>query len=174
MIALERRWARDVLSGFAALGEADGDGDDPQATSTGPRLVPQPGEVNYLEAYEGMLFNGSFLSGIGMRLALSFAALSPLWVTGRFKRFGSLPASDRAALLERLLHHPVFLIAELTLLLKLCACMALFRSPSLRERSNYDLPESDAPADAPAPEVVPDPPPGARRLPVVQQAEMSK
>jgi hypothetical protein len=73
-----------------------------------------------------------------MRLALTFCALSPLWLAGRLRRFNSLGGAERAALLDRLLHHRIWMIAELTLLLKLCACMALFRSTTLRERSQYD------------------------------------
>jgi hypothetical protein len=120
----------DVLSGFAG---ADEEG----------ALVPRENEVDYLEAFEGMLHNGSFLAGIGMRLALTFCALSPLWLAGRFRRFGALPGHERAALLNRLLHHPVFIVSELTLLMKLCACMALFRSQSVRERSSYDSHEAE-------------------------------
>ncbi len=164
MIGLERRWAKDVLSGFAAAG--DSDQGDPR-----PRLVPQPGEVNFLEAYEGMIHNGTFLSGIGMRVALTFAALSPLWLTGRPTRFGSLPGDERAALLDRLLHHPVFLVAELTLLLKLCACMALFRSAGLRARSKYDVSQGD-----PSPEAAGtgSTRPEANRLPVLHEGQVTQ
>lgn len=170
MTGLERRWAQDVLSGFAA---APADEVDVGADATGsrPRLVPQPGEVDFLEAYEGMIHNGSFLSGIGMRVALAFAALSPLWLTGRLTRFGSLSGDDRAALLDRLLHHPVFLVAELTLLLKLCACMALFRSASLRARSNYDAKVEASSIEAPQ---TGGPRPEAPRLPVLQERQVTQ
>ena len=170
MIGLERRWAKDVLSGFAAT-PADDVGVDTDVTDPRPRLVPQPGEVDFLEAYEGMIQNGTFLSGIGMRVALTFAALSPLWLTGRLTRFGSLSGDDRAALLDQLLHHPVFLIAELTLLLKLCACMALFRSASVRARSSYDTKIEASSMEAPG---AGRPRPETPRLPVLQEGQVTQ
>jgi len=127
MIGLPRRWVVDVLSGFAGADEDDG------------VLAPRPSEVDYLAAYRGMLHDGTFLAGLGMRLALMFCALSPLWLLGRPRRFGSLPGAERAELLNRLLHHRIYIVAELTLLMKLCACMALFRSPTVRARSSYDF-----------------------------------
>ncbi len=137
MIGVPKRWVVDVLSGFAG---ADEEG----------ALVPAADEVDYLEAFDGMLHSGTFLAGVGMRVALVFCALSPLWLAGRFRRFGSLPGRERSALLDRLLHHPVFIVAELTLLMKLCACMALFRSPTVRARSSYDSHETEADAYAEA------------------------
>jgi hypothetical protein len=126
MIWLERRWVMDVLSGFTGAEEADS------------VLAPRPNEVDYVGAYSGMLRNGSFLAGIGMRVALLFCASSPLWLTGRLRRFRSLSGTERSKILDRLLSHRIYIVAELTLLMKLCACMALFRSETVRERSNYD------------------------------------
>lgn len=130
MMAFEERWAAAVLAGFAPPSDSG--------------LAPRAGDVDYLEAMREMMRVGTSLSRIGMRVALFIAALSPFWMRFRFRTFVSLVPSERAEMLARLLRHRIFMVRELMLLLKLCACMALFRSPAVRARSRYDRPDEEA------------------------------
>ncbi len=127
MLAFERRWAVSVLEGFAPV--------------EGPGLAPAEGEVDYLGAMTEMRRAGTRIAAMGFRIALWLTAISPILVEGRLRLLPSLDRPARAALLDKLLSHRVFLVRELCLLMKLCACMALFRVPSLRVRSQYDAEE---------------------------------
>ena len=126
MIGFENRWALATLEAFA-----------PPA---GPGFSPGTVEVDYVGTLEEMRSSGTTLSAIAIRLALWIVAVSPMWLSGQARTIASLPASERAELLARLLAHRVYLVRELSLLLKLCACMALFRVPELRAQTRYDDP----------------------------------
>jgi hypothetical protein len=126
MMGFERRWARHVLAAFAPVG--------------GPGLAPVPDEVDYESALRRMMRGGSPLAAAGMRLALWIAALAPIWLWGRVTTVTRLATERRPELLRQLLGHRAFAIRELTMLLKLCAAMALLGTPSVRARSSYDVP----------------------------------
>jgi hypothetical protein len=130
---LERRWAVDLLRAFA-----------PETTGEG--LVPLPGEVDYLATFDRMRARATRLAALGLRAAVWLIALTPLWQRGRFATMSALPVQARAEKLAELLAHRLFIVRELALLLKLCAAMALFASPSVRARSAYDD-VHDAPAN---------------------------
>jgi hypothetical protein len=125
MMAFERRWARHVLAAFAPVG--------------GPGLAPAPDEVDYESALRRMMRGASPLAAAGLRLAIWIAALAPIWLWGTVTTVTRLAAERRPELLRQLLGHRAFAIRELTLLLKLCAAMALLGTPSVRARSNYDV-----------------------------------
>ena len=124
MLAFERTWAVAILEGFAP--------------SDGPGLAPAAGEVDYLRAIQKMMHASTGVAAFGLRMAVWIAALAPMWLLGRATTIRSLAPARRAELLGRLLAHRFFLVRELTLLLKLGACMAIFARPALRERSGYD------------------------------------
>lgn len=154
-MAFEERWAGAVLAGFAPPSES------PHETG----LAPRDGEVDYLVAMREMMRKGTSLSRLGFRAALFIAALSPFWMRFRFRTFVSLAPAERAEMLARLLRHRIFMVRELMLLLKLCACMALFRSDAIRARSGYDRADEDE-----MPRAVLDS--GERvRLPIARQAD---
>ena len=71
---------------------------------------------------------------------LVICMFAPLLAMGRFATIARVSIEDRARALDVLLSHRSFAIRELTLLLKICACMAIFRSRAARERSGYDRP----------------------------------
>ena len=127
MLAFERRWAVAVLEGFAG---ADGVG-----------LAPHDDDVEYLDTMQKMMRASTAKAAFGLRVGLWIAALAPIWLLGRFATLGSVARARRAEILARLLTHRFFLVRELTLLLKLSACMAIFAHPGLRDRSNYDRTE---------------------------------
>jgi hypothetical protein len=62
----------------------------------------------------------------------------------RFASLAGVSPEDRAKFMERLLAHPIFFVRELTLLLKLVACLAIFRSEDARARTDYDRPAESA------------------------------
>ena len=127
MLAFERTWAVSVLEGFAPSG--------------GPGLSPEADEVDYLGALQKMMRASTGRAAFGLRVAVWIVALAPMWMLGKVGTIRSLAPAGRAELLRRLLAHRFFLVRELTLLLKLGACMAIFARPSLRERSGYDRQE---------------------------------
>jgi hypothetical protein len=125
MMRFERRWAQHLLAAFA-----------PPASSEG--LSPGPTEVDYLGVLARMRSKASPLAAIGLRLAVWLAALAPLWLWGRLTTISTLANERRPQLLRELLGHRTFAVRELTMLLKLCAAMALLGTPSVRARSGYD------------------------------------
>lgn len=126
MLSFERQWAIAVLEGFAPV--------------EGPGLAPREGEVDYLTTIQKMMRASTAKAAFGLRVALWIVAFSPVWLFGRLRTVGALSREHRAELLGRLLAHRNFLVRELTLLLKLSACMAMFARPALRARSRYDRP----------------------------------
>lgn len=125
MMRFERRWAQHLLAAFAPV-------------SSGEGLAPRPEEVDYLGVLARMRAKASPLAALGLRLAVWIAALAPLWLWGKVTTISALAIERRSQLLRELLGHRAFAVRELTMLLKLCAAMALLGTPSVRERSGYD------------------------------------
>jgi hypothetical protein len=123
LTSLETFWARNVLSSFTGA-------------STG--FTVEAGEVDYVEGLRRFMATASDKACLGIRVAFLLVVTSPLWAMGRFARFSRLSATDRAALMDRLLSHRFFFVRELCLLLKLIACMAIFRVEGTRARTSYD------------------------------------
>ncbi|MDF1563585.1 MAG: hypothetical protein P1V51_11110 [Deltaproteobacteria bacterium] len=134
MRGFEERWAVATLGSFAP---------ERAEPATG-LLAPRPGEVDYLAALEAMMAGSNRLARFGLRLALWLVALSPLWAQRRLKTIAGLEGWQRTELLHRLLEHPVYLVRELCLLLKVVTCMALLQPGPVRERTDYDTSEETA------------------------------
>ncbi len=121
---VERAWASAVLPSFAG-GASE--------------VFSAPAEdVDYVAAYARFVGSAAPKARLGVRVALLLVMTSPLWLAGRLRSFAALELEERSALLERLSSHRLFFVRELCLLVKLVACMAIFRSPALRARSGYD------------------------------------
>ncbi len=123
MTRLERFWASTVLPSFAG-------------SDHGFRVGET--EVDYLAGLARFMGAASEKAKLGIRLAFFLAVTTPLWIGGRFRRFSTLSPSERSELLDAMSRHRIFLVRELCLLLKLIACMAIFRAPGTRERTGYD------------------------------------
>jgi hypothetical protein len=129
MAFIEERWAGVVLSSFA--GSTQG-------------FTVREGEVDWLGGTRRFMGAASEKANLGLRVALAFAMWAPFWTSLRFSSLAGLSGEERSATMERLLAHPIFFIRELTLLLKLVACMAIFRSPEARARTDYDRPVAES------------------------------
>jgi len=130
MAFIEERWGPVVLSSFMA----------------GPGgFSVAPGEVDWLAGTRRFMGAASDKANLGLRVALAFAMWAPLWMSFRFASLAGVPPEDRARFMERLLAHPIFFVRELTLLLKLVACLAIFRSSAARARTDYDRPDRAEP-----------------------------
>lgn len=125
MAFIEERWAPVVMSSFAG-------------SSRG--FVVKSAEVDYLGGTRRFMSAASDKANLGLRVAITFAMWAPVWMSLRFSSLAGLSGDERSAMMERLLAHPIFAIRELTLLLKLVACLAIFRSPEARARTDYDRP----------------------------------
>lgn len=125
LLAIERRFVKDVLEGFA-----------PQTSDEG--LVPLEGEVDYVGAFEMIASSGTDRARIGVRAALWLVALAPIWLGVALCTMGGLTQERRAALLDRMLSSRAFIVRELALLIKLNAAFAMMSTRSIRARSNYD------------------------------------
>jgi len=123
MTRLELFWASLVLPSFAG-------------TEHGFRM--REGDVDYLDGLARFMRAAGVKARLGVRFAFFLAVTAPLWLGGKMSGFSSLSRSERGELLNRMSSHRVFIVRELSLLLKLIACMALFRSTEARERSGYD------------------------------------
>jgi hypothetical protein len=124
MLAIEKRWARVVLSSFAGSSEG---------------FVPDD-DVDYVDAALMFTGAGSEKAALGLRVAVLMVITAPLWAWGRLRRLSSLPAEERSRLMDELLRHRFFFVREMCLLLKLVCCMAIFRSAEARARSGYERP----------------------------------
>lgn len=120
------RWAAIILGGFAVEG--------------GEGLAPDPGQIDWERGATDFLERANLKGRLGVYLGMWIAMSAPLWRWGRFATAASLAPEARARLLSELLSHRIFFVRELTLLLKLVACMAFFRDPTIRARSAYDRP----------------------------------
>ncbi len=129
--AIERALAPVVLSSFAPL-----------ALPNGFSILED--EVDWTAGLERFLKNASDKARLGIIVAMVTFFFSPFFVLGRFHTLAKASTDERAAAMERLLDHKLFIVREMTLLVKLVACMAMFRVTSLRDRTNYDDPGHDA------------------------------
>ena len=120
---LETFWAGLVLPSFAG-------------TDTG--FTVGEGEVDYLAGLARFMGSASEKAKLGIRFAFFLAVTTPVWIGGRFRGFASLSREERSEHLDAMSRHRIFLVRELCLLLKLIACMAIFRVPSTRARTGYD------------------------------------
>jgi hypothetical protein len=129
MAWVEERWAPIVLASFLS--------------GTGGFTVG-PAEVDWLGATRRFMSAASDKANLGLRVALAFAMWAPVWMTFRASSLAGVSPEERSRIMDRLLSHPIFIVRELTLLLKLVACMAIFRSPAARARTDYDAPSAEA------------------------------
>ena len=123
-------WAVIVLSSFAPTGAGG--------------LVLRDDDVDWAGAWERFLSSMNAKARLGARIGLLIAVTAPLWTMGRVASIARLSAAERTRMLEGLLAHRVYLFRELTLMLKVCACLALFRSSEVRARTSYDGPAPSA------------------------------
>lgn len=131
MTGVERRWTGLVLSSFS--GSTAG-----FTVAEGPLAE---GKVDYVSAADCFEGAASEKARLGFRVAVLLAWTAPLWMGRRFGTMGSLDAEERSAVLDAMSRHRFFFVRELCLLLKLIACMAIFRSPESRARSGFDRPQ---------------------------------
>ena len=124
---IERRWLEAIMEGFAPPGSGDAE-----------HLAPEPGEVDYVGTFELLNGAGGPKVRYGVRAAVMLIASSPLWAQLRPTFIDRLDADERVSLLGDLLEHPLQIVRELTLLMKVQASMALLREPTVRARSRYD------------------------------------
>ena len=123
MTGIEQRWTGLVLSSFAG-------------SSAG--FTVREGEVDYVAGARRFMEAASDKACLGLRVAIVMVMTAPLWMQGRLTTLRGLSREQRSELLDRMLSHRVFFVRELCLLLKLVACMAIFRSPEARARSGFD------------------------------------
>lgn len=120
------RWAVIVLSSFAPLGAGG--------------LVLREDDVDWAGAWERFTSSMNAKARLGARIAVLIAMSAPLWTMGRVASLAKLSAEKRTRVLEALLSHRIFVVRELALLLKVCACLAMLRSDEVRARTSYDGP----------------------------------
>ena len=129
---IERRWLEAIMQGFAPPGSGDAD-----------HLAPEHGEADYVGTFELLNGAGGPKVRYGIRAAVMLVASSPLWTQFRPTFIDGLDEGERIALLEDLLEHPLQIVRELTLLMKVQTSMALLREPTIRARSQYDAGRSE-------------------------------
>lgn len=125
MIRLEREWAAVVLSSFVGASES---------------FTVRAGEVDYLSAMTRFMGAASEKACLGLRIAVVLAMTAPFWMLGRLRSLASFTPEERSRLLDEMTRHPVYFVRELCMLLKLVACMAIFRDGDPRARTDYDRP----------------------------------
>ncbi len=126
--SLERAIAPVVLSSFAPLAMAGG-------FSIGV------GEVDWNGGLDRFIGSASEKARLGIAVSMVAFFFAPLFTLGRFCTLAKATVEERAEAMERLLDHRILLVREMALLVKLVACMAMFRVTSLRDRTGYDRPE---------------------------------
>lgn len=129
--SIERALAPIVLSSFAPLAL-------PRGFSVGV------GEVDWTGGLDRFLGTASDKARLGIAVSLVAFFFAPIFTLGRFCTLAKATREERAAAMESLLDHRFFLVREMALLVKLVACMAMFRVSALRARTGYDDPGHDA------------------------------
>jgi hypothetical protein len=129
--SIERSLAPIVLGSFAPL------------TAPGGFAIA-PGEVDWIGGLDRFLSAASDKARLGIVVAMTLFFFSPIFTLGRLCTLAGATATERALAMERLLSHRILLVREMGLLVKLVACMAMFRVASLRARTNYDDPGHQA------------------------------
>ena len=129
MAWIEDSWAPIVLSSFAGSGRG---------------FVVDAREVDYLAGTQRFMSAASEKANLGLRVAFAIAMTAPFWLTFRFRTLRTLAPEERSAIMARLLLHPIFFVRELTLLLKLVACLGIFRSAEALARTDYERPLPEA------------------------------
>lgn len=125
--SLERSLAPVVLGSFAPLALPSG-------------FSVDEGEVDWAGGLDRFLSQASDKARLGIAVSMVAFFFAPLLVLGRFRTLARATIEERALAMEKLLAHPIFLVREMALLVKLVACMAMFRVASLRARTGYDDP----------------------------------
>lgn len=128
--SIERALAPVVLSSFAPLALPSG-------------FCIGKGEVDWNEGLDRFLGTASDKARLGIAVSMVAFFFAPLFTLGRFCTLAKATMDERAAAMERLLDHRFFLVREMALLVKLVACMAMFRVSALRARTGYDDPGHD-------------------------------
>jgi hypothetical protein len=98
------------------------------------------GEVDWNGGLDRFLGNASDKARLGIAVSMIAFFFAPLFTLGRFCTLARVTVEERAEAMTRLLDHRVLLVREMALLVKLVACMAMFRVASLRDRTGYDGP----------------------------------
>lgn len=104
-------------------------------------IVIREGEIDWADAWSTFVTGLSAKARLGAWLGLLIAWSAPLWAYGQLASLARLGWDARARAMSVLLEHRLYLVRELVLMLKVCACMAMFRSSELRARTGYDRPE---------------------------------
>lgn len=127
----------------AAWLEALGSAFAPEGDFRDGHLVPKPGEVDYVGTFRTLNSPAGPKVRYGIRAAVALIALSPVWHRRRLATIDELSSEERTTLLDELSRHPLQLVRELTLLLKVQSAMALLGTASIRSRSGYDSARSE-------------------------------
>lgn len=136
LTSIERSLAPVVLSSFAPLAL-------PSGFSIGAN------EVDWNEGLDRFLSAASDKARLGIVVSMITFFFAPVFTLGRLCTLARASAEERAEAMVRLLDHRWFIVREMALLVKLVACMAMFRVSSLRARTSYDDPAHDAAKTAP-------------------------
>lgn len=128
----EAAWLEALGSAFAPEGEyRDG------------HLVPKAGEVDYVGTFCTLNAPAGPKVRYGIRAAVALLALSPVWHKRQLATIDALGPEERTMLIDELSRHPLQLVRELTLLMKVQTSMALLGVSSVRSRSGYDSARSE-------------------------------
>jgi hypothetical protein len=149
LTSFEHRWVRATLEGFApASSSCSPNSCSPDANSVEAGLVPREGEVDWSAAFLAIGRASNPRARLGLRFALWMVALSPLWFVflprapgsppPRAATLAGVPVGMRGAYLEALLSSEIFVVRELSTLIKVAAAFAFLGTPSVRARSGYD------------------------------------
>lgn len=124
LFRFEERWVEAVLSGFSS--------------PSGGGLVLEENEVDFLDGFTRMNAPATKMASFGARAAIWLVALAPLWSLWSLRGVLRRTADERVELMTRMLEHRLWVVRELTLLLKVQASMAMMGTASVRLRSGYD------------------------------------
>ncbi len=74
------------------------------------------------------------ITAFGIRFAIWFAALSPLFVIGRFATLAGLSQDDRERVMSALMMSPIYLVRQMVLILKATGALLYGGHPAIRAR----------------------------------------
>jgi hypothetical protein len=131
LTSFERRWVRAILDtifpranrGALPLGAVDLDIDG---------------------FFDGLFAQAPFESSLGLRAAIWFLALAPLFVIGRFATFAGLTVEDRERVYLKLAASRIYVVRSLVIALKAIGSLLYCGDPTVRGRILAPVPEKAA------------------------------
>jgi hypothetical protein len=120
---VEERWAMALLAAMIP---------PPRPVAVPDAEPPGLGELELQPFWPAFFVAAPWMLVLGLHVAVVGLTLLPLILGPRRRLFTGLDDDEKEAFLARMSAAPRYLLRQLVLVIKLCACLAYFRDPEVR------------------------------------------